>query len=209
MSPNLRSRVGHGHAGAGDAHPPHRPNRPHRPHASRPPRPPPARVWAALVAVLAALAAALALVFVTPPARAAGTVVVNFVQPDRYADIGRTSAERERTLRVLADQLQALAARLSAGQTLSVDVLDVRLAGEQNPFVFDDARVLRNRADWPRMTLRWRLDGAGAALAQGEDHLAYPDYFFGALGREAGGELPYERRMLEAWFADKVLGSRR
>ncbi|GMV46760.1 MAG: hypothetical protein AMXMBFR66_21580 [Pseudomonadota bacterium] len=191
MSPIPRPQVGHGRAAT---------------RGSRPPRP---RVWAALVAVLAALAAALALVFVTPPARAAGTAVVNFVHAERYTDIGRTSAERERTLEVLADHVQALAARLPAGQTLGVDVLDVKLAGEQDPLVFDDARVLRNRADWPRMTLRWHLDGAGGTLARGEDRLAAPDYFFGTLGRDAGRELPYEKRMLDAWFAEKVLPASR
>lgn len=160
--------------------------------------------WATALAALVALAAALALVFVSPPARAAGRIEVNFVQPDRYADIGRTSADRAHAMKSLGAYFQDLATKLPTGQTLSIDVLDVKLAGRQNPFVFDDARILRGDADGPTMVLRWRLDGPGGALAQGEDRLTNPDYFFGIPPAPGAGAFPYEKRMLDGWFADKI-----
>jgi len=167
-----------------------------------------ASAWAAALAAVVALAAALALVFVSQPARAAGRVRVTFVQPDRYADIGRTADDRDRALGSLGKYFRDLATQLPTGQTLAVDVLDVKLAGQRNPAVFDDVRVLRGGSDGPSMVLRWRLDGPAGLLAQGEDRLTNPDYFFGIPPAPDGRALPYEKRMLEAWFAERIAALR-
>jgi hypothetical protein len=57
---------------------------------------------------------------------------------------------------------------------------------------------MRGRADWPRITLRWSIDGAtprsGEAVVQ---DMAYLQHIPPAL---SGGALVYERRMLDDWF---------
>lgn len=165
--------------------------------------------WGAVIAAAVALVAALLLVFVAPPAMAAGQVEVNFVEPRQFADIGRTAFEQDRHLESLGGFLRKLGARLPDGQRLVIDVTDVDLAGEPNPLGFDETRVLRGRADWPRIVLRWSLQGAGGTLASGEDRLADMTYlFFPARPRE-DTDLPYEKRLLEAWFVDRVGGARR
>ena len=63
----------------------------------------------------------------------AGTMEVQFLQPDRYTDVGarRDAAAVQATLRGI---LQVLAAeRLPASQTLSLAITDVDLAGEIAP----------------------------------------------------------------------------
>lgn len=63
----------------------------------------------------------------------AGTVEVNFVQPERYTDAGHgTDAEAAR--KTLDQHLQALGlAGLPVEQRLKIDILDIDLAGETRP----------------------------------------------------------------------------
>jgi hypothetical protein len=57
---------------------------------------------------------------------------------------------------------------------------------------------MRGRADWPRITLRWSIDGAtprsGEAVVQ---DMAYLQRISPAMSDTA---LVYERRMLDDWF---------
>ena len=109
----------------------------------------------------------------------AGTANVKFVDAERYSDAGNTRWDEQDNLKVLAAHLQALAQRqLPQGQTLSIEVLDVDLAGEARPHRGGNwVRVTRGRADWPRMTLRYTLQAAdGQTLRQGEEYLSDPSY---------------------------------
>ncbi|MFO7640676.1 MAG: DUF3016 domain-containing protein [Candidatus Competibacteraceae bacterium] len=57
-------------------------------------------------------------------------VTVRFVEPERYTDIGRFGRDTERNLRVLQSHLEQQGARcLAEGETLTIEVLDVNLAG--------------------------------------------------------------------------------
>lgn len=154
------------------------------------------------IALAAAALAVLVLVFWAPPARGAAQVLVNFVEPQRYADIGRLAADRERALRALELHLRSLAARLPDGAQLRIEVLDVDLAGELYPTPrIEEQRVLRGRADWPRMHLRWALTAPGEAPRSGDDQLADMNYFGTVRSPDLDAELAYEKRMLDAWFA--------
>lgn len=153
---------------------------------------------------------AIALVAVGAPARAAGTVTVNFIQPDRYADVGVGAVERQRNLDALKRHFVALGNRLPDGQVMTIDVLEVDLAGEVQPWRRNpDLRVLKGGADWPRMTLRWTLEGGGQPLRRGEDRLADMGYLSHLVGPPAGEPLAYDRRMVDAWFRDRVLAPTR
>lgn len=162
----------------------------------------------------AAWVAAFALAAATLPAHAAGKVEVSYVQPEQFTDAGTGARERERTLRALTRHFEQLARRLPDGQTLRVEVLDVDLAGFVRPFGVHELRVLRGGADWPHMTLRYTLASgcpqaaagakeacAGRTIKAGEDQLADLNYLFYRSGiSDLGGELPYEKRMLDHWF---------
>ncbi len=130
------------------------------------------------------------------PAQAGGGVEVNWLQPEQYSDAGRSVIDRERTLKSLAMHIQTLGRQLPDGQTLRLEVLDLDLAGEMEPWGWHELRVLRGRADWPRMTVRYTLQAGGQTLKAGEAQLADMSY----LDRVRDGELAHEKRMVDRWF---------
>jgi hypothetical protein len=141
-------------------------------------------------------------------ALAAGQVDVSFKPVGQLADIGHGSLDAERNLKSLTEHFKSLAARLPDGRTLTVEVLDVNLAGEMRPTRNgNDLRVLRGRADWPTLDLRWTLSGDGRTLASGEDRLADMAYLSASRPVGHDGPLPYETRMIDRWFADRVAAS--
>jgi Protein of unknown function (DUF3016) len=155
-------------------------------------------------------AIALGALLIAGAAHAAGSVQVSFVKPENFADIRDRTYSREQNLKALEQVITSAAQPYVAdGQTLKIEVLDVDLAGEVRPGSRAwDVRVLRGRADWPRITLRWSLDGAtprsGEAVVQ---DMAYLQRLPPSLADTA---LPYERRMLDEWFkrqfGDKTAG---
>lgn len=145
----------------------------------------------------------LALAGAPAPARAAGVVTVNFLEPSRYADAGRRDRfDDAPTLAALAKHLEQLGTRrLPEGQTLAVDVLDVDLAGEFRPTSRGlDLRVLRGAADWPRLKLRYVLSENGKELDRGEDSLSDLDYLNSTLPGASSDTLAHEKRLLDDWF---------
>lgn len=149
-----------------------------------------------------ASAAALAALALT--ARAAGVVEVNFVEPQRFIDAGRSSVDIERTTRALESHLKGYAAALPDGQTLRVDVLDVDLAGTLKPTPRGDLRVLRGGADWPHLTLRYALSEGDRTLRRGTETLTDLDYLREPLRPREEGDFAYEKRLLDRWFSDRI-----
>ena len=152
---------------------------------------------------LAAAAFAATGLLATVPAHAAGQVEVKFTEADKFTDIGWGSFERERNLAALVQSFQLMTKRLPDGQTLSVEVLDVDLAGETRMGVRGDLRIVRGGVDWPRMELRYSLQAGGTTIKTGVERLSDMSYMF--ANRPSGsheGSLPYEQRMLLRWFAD-------
>ena len=137
-------------------------------------------------------------------ALAAGTVQVSYVQPERFADIGRARSDRDETLNQLTRHFETLGARwLSDGQTLKVDVLDVDLAGELRPFrhTGQDIRVLKGSVDWPRIKLRYTLEATGQAPRTSEQQISDMAYMRHFDRPYASESLVYEKRMLGRWFS--------
>jgi hypothetical protein len=130
------------------------------------------------------------------------TVQVSFDHPERFTDVG-DSQNAARVHQVIERHLQALAqAKLPATQTLQVTITDIDLAGEVNlrPGRLQDVRVMRGKADWPRIELRYTLSEGDRTLAQGSERLIDMNYLVRPLPARADEPLPYERRMLDAWF---------
>lgn len=142
----------------------------------------------------------------------AGEVEVRFVDPDKFADAGRSNRERERTLSTLGDYLKSLGRELPAEQTLRIEVKDIDLAGNIEPFGwhrFDEVRVLRGRADWPQVRLSYTLQADGRTLKAGEAQLADLSYMYSLRGRERSvDELSYEKRMVRRWFDETFAAAR-
>ena len=140
-------------------------------------------------------------------AQAAGSVQVNFDKPDTYADVGRTVWDQERNVQLLREHLLGYAARLPAGQSLKVEVLDVDLAGEVRPLRAEQIRVMNGRVDWPRIQLRWSLNAGDRVLKSGDERLSDMSYLHSIRGIDRGQPLVYENRMLDRWFSERVAGA--
>jgi hypothetical protein len=144
---------------------------------------------------------ALALFAGSVPAFAGGVVTVNVVKADEYSDIGRSIVDREQNLAMLAGHLKTLGKRLPDGQALTIEVLDVDLAGEVWPTRrFGEVRILRGGVDWPRMHLRWILQSNGRTLRTGDDRLADMAYLMHSSRLGMNQALAYDLRMVDKWF---------
>jgi hypothetical protein len=149
---------------------------------------------------LASSLAAACLACSTLPSFAAGQVEVAWIEPDHFADAGRSVIDRERTMSALGDHLKRWARLLPDGQTLKLEVLDLNLAGEIEPYGWHQVRVLRGRADWPQMKLRYTLQNQGNTLKAGDADLADMHYRLG----DRTSELAFEKRMLDQWFKKTI-----
>lgn len=137
----------------------------------------------------------------TLPAMAA-TAAVQFENPDHFTDIGprRDADTIQQQLRQI---IEALAAeRLPASQTLRLTIIDIDLAGEIEPATrpLHDVRVMGNRPDWPRITLRFSLQEGNRVLAQGNEVVTDMAYLQRGTRQGDHHRLPYEQRMLSDWF---------
>jgi Protein of unknown function (DUF3016) len=157
--------------------------------------------------IASAAVAWLGLVGAPCPARAAGVVDVRFDQPGSFTDIGRSSADRESTLKSLRGYLQSLAARLPDGHTLRIEITDVDLAGHLVPTATRDIRIVRRPgADWPRIALRYKLLAEDHLVASGTGDLGDMDYASRAARMQfRRGELPYEDALLLKWFDETIV----
>lgn len=145
---------------------------------------------------------------VAPFGAAAGTVEVTFAhETTPFTDIGRSSVSQRDALAALKRHFESLGKRLPATQTLSIEVTDVDLAGEEKwTRNASDLRVLRGRADWPRIELRYTLSDGGRTVRQATDAMSDMAYLMASHG--VGSEQPYayERRMIDRWFSEKIAG---
>lgn len=141
-------------------------------------------------------------------AASAATVSVTFVQPENFTDAGFSRGQaNERDLAELQQEMQRhfqrLADRkLAAGDTLTIEVLDIDLAGNFEPHRLarmSDVRVVRD-VTIPRMTLRYTLK-QGDRVVTGSEEQVSDMAFLWTHNRYSGGDrLRYEKPMLDAWF---------
>jgi hypothetical protein len=161
---------------------------------------------ATLIIVLAAVAL---------PYMARADVRVAFIEPQRYTDAGsrgdRHIGPGDPVLIDLGRYLATLGERyLQAGDSLTVDVLDIDLAGRFEPWRWPahEVRVM-TESTWPRITLRYALARDGQVVASGEATVADPGYLTRAGGRLGDGPLYFEKAMLNEWFSARFGGGRR
>jgi hypothetical protein len=158
------------------------------------------RVTLATLFLLATLA--------SPAAALAASAEVKFVDPQNYTDARDANRRRDDVLQSLESHILQLAAKhLPQGQKLTLEVLDVDLAGDAWPRSrFSEVRVLRGSVDWPRIDLRFTLTEGERVIASGTERVADMAYQLHGLPGLGDGDLPYEHRMLERWFRERFAG---
>jgi hypothetical protein len=140
----------------------------------------------------------------------AGTVNVSFVNPTAYSDAGTYRDQENDNLQSLARYLQALGQQyLPPNQALKVEVLDVDLAGTVRPTRRgDEVRIVRGKADFPRMHLQYTLEADGKPVRSGNEWLNDLTYTGGLTTYRKSEPLYYEKHMLEAWFKARFVEQR-
>lgn len=142
-------------------------------------------------------------------ARAHPGLTVHFLEPDKYRDVNLSGSSTDRmrshALSLLEEYLQQLAdANLPAKQTLVIDIRDIDMAGEYEPWrapMLNNTRFIRDQYP-PRIKLHylWR-DQDGNVLAEKDEtvtditFLQLPDRRF--LDNDS---LRYEKTTLRRWF---------
>ena len=147
-------------------------------------------------------------------APASSGVSVTFVHPEDYADAAYARAragelERAEVQRDIEQHLQGLCDRaLRPDETLRIEILEIDLAGQFEPFRFapgGDVRVFRD-ASWPRLRLRYTLMRGGEVAESREEQLADMNYLASFNRYAKSDRLRYEKAMLDAWFDKRIAG---
>lgn len=154
------------------------------------------RIPAFAVAMLATLGSAIA---AEPPP---GALTVTFVHPETYQDASRNYGygSDPQVLNAIRQHLQTLATRaLPPGYSLSIEVLDVDLAGYIDWRHQGNVRVIRD-ATWPRMTLHYTLRHGADTVADHQEHINNMNFNWGVNLYGYSDPLRYEKAMLDDWF---------
>ncbi len=149
------------------------------------------------------LAAAILIAAVLGPSASLAGVQVRFINPERYTDAGSFGAtSREATIAVFRAHLQKLGERLLApGQTLTIDILNIDLAGDYEPWRrnLSDVRIMRDITP-PSIKLRYILTEKGRRPLRGEETLTDINYQMNVPARLSSDRYAYEKALLDDWF---------
>jgi hypothetical protein len=149
--------------------------------------------------------AAMALLLLAASAGACAAAKVTYADPEKMTDVPRFASEREGMEATLREHIETLAAKLPAGQELTVEFLDIDLAGDVFPRVpVRDIRVMKGQADWPRMHLRYSIEQDGKVLRSGDREIADPNYLMGS-NRYQQELYGHEKQLLDDWFRKELL----
>jgi hypothetical protein len=139
---------------------------------------------------------------------ASAAATVSFINPEKMTDVPHFSSDLESMEMVFRDHLNELASKLPAGQELKVEFLDIDLAGDVFPRVpVRDIRVMKGRADWPKMHLRYSIEQDGKVLRSGDREIADPNYLMNAstFNNELYG---HDKKLLDDWFRKDAMAAR-
>lgn len=142
-------------------------------------------------------------VLIGVPDTAAAYVTVTYIAPERFRDREfRQERPRASALAEFDKEFAKLAARyLPAGQGLAIEVLDIDLAGEFEPWNFDyrDVRIMRDTTP-PRICFRYTLTEAGKVLKQDEVRLSDMNYLSRPGAANDTERFAYDKQLIEDWF---------
>ena len=137
---------------------------------------------------------------------ASAAVTVQYVQAENFTDLPRESWQRQQVLDDIAEHFQELGKTLGPGQDLTVDVLDIDLAGRERPngFTTDPIRIRNGRGDWPTMRLRYSLTENGQVVRSGEASLSDKAYMNRISTYPSTERWPVEKQMIDSWWRQAI-----
>ena len=137
-----------------------------------------------------------------------GPVSVSWSDPTTFAEIRQSgnqwAASEGDWLQDLARHMRKRAEqRLAPGDRLELTIIDIKRAGQYEPWVRHDMQNVRIVRDMypPRMTVAFRLhDATGAVVDEGERKLSDPAFLLNVSPINVTDPLRYEKRMVDAWL---------
>jgi hypothetical protein len=131
-------------------------------------------------------------------------VSVTFVHPDRFNDqdfrLRFTPAQRAAALQDIARHIErAGAAILAPGQTLKVEIFDLRRAGMERFIRGSEIRVLTDVTP-PTISLRYRLSGGGGPSRGGTKTLTDMNYLMNPSTRFSSDRFAHEKALIDDWL---------
>ena len=150
---------------------------------------------------------ALALVAVLLSGAAHAATDVTFKNTDKYVDATFEGPKSERNRQKVQDAVSKMFAQLAdkylaPGQSLTVEVSNIDLAGRLEPMA-DDIRIMRP-VTWPRLQFTYTIHENGAVVRSGEVNLSDMNYLNGFNRYTDSDRLRYERQMLADWFRKTI-----
>jgi hypothetical protein len=129
------------------------------------------------------------------------SVEVSWAAAEHYVSPDLTRDEFVHAQKVLTREIEVLGKEcLAPEDQVTIEVVDMSLAGRLVPHGSQgELRILNGGADWPRMTLRFRIERAGTLVREGQASLAAMDYLQDPRPFTTEPFI-YERRMLRKWF---------
>ena len=137
-----------------------------------------------------------------------GPVSVTWNDPATFTEIrqsiNRFAASDGDWLQDLARYMRKRAQlQLAPGERLELTIIDIKRAGEFEPWHRPDlqnVRIIRDRYP-PRMTVMFRrYDASGAVVAEGERNISDTAFLLNASSINDTDALRYEKRMVDSWL---------
>jgi hypothetical protein len=129
-------------------------------------------------------------------------VQVNFVKPESFSDIKDNQGFRKpEVLDEIKVYLVAEFQKRMPGKDVRIDVTDVDLAGEYEPFFWrhEGLRVMRSITA-PSIELSYEVREGQKVVQQGQTRLRDTNYQNGFNSFDTSDPLRYEKRMLDRWM---------
>lgn len=142
-----------------------------------------------------------------------GPVSVRWDDPAKFSELrgshNRYEAERGDWVTDIATYLRKQAERkLPAGERLEVAIVDIRRAGNYEPwhgFEYRDVRIMRELY-WPKIEIAVKRIGADGAVADERAYtLSDPAYLGSATRANEGDPLRYEKAMIDRWVRRELV----
>ncbi|MBW9117015.1 DUF3016 domain-containing protein [Rhizobium cauense] len=142
---------------------------------------------------------------------AQASIRITFVKPETFRDDDfRNRARRENAMAAFTKYFELLDRRyLTRNQQLSIEITDIRLAGQYEPWRprYADVRILRDITP-PRFSVRYRFKSGGTVVT-GQETITDMNYLSLPGARYSGDQFVYEKEMLRDWFRKRFVQKRR
>ena len=144
----------------------------------------------------------IALALFTLAATARADVRVNFIGSEKFSDIKDNNGFRQpEVLKDIEVYLVEQVGKRLPGRDVQINVTDVDLAGEVEPFGrrMQWLRVMRT-VTLPAIAFNYEVREGDKVVRQGEVKLRDMNYQDGFNGYSSSDTLRYEKRMIDRWF---------